>query len=269
MLRRSRYAVDTDNSATTVGWNGKVVLITGGASGIGKECARQFLSQGARVAVTDVDADQGRRAVAELGTNAAFWLLDVTSESAWHEVCEAVQACWGRLDILVNGAGILLNADIEETTLEQFRRIHAVNVDGVFLGCKAVIPCMRATGGGGIVNISSIAGLRGVAKLAAYNSAKGAVRLLTKSVALHCAEKGYNIRCNSLHPSYVDTPMVQKMVTEAADPHRMLSVLNRVSPMNRMARPEEVAAVVVFLASDAASFINGAEIPIDGGTTAR
>ena len=128
---------------------------------------------------------------------------------------------------------------------------------------------MRAGGGGSIVNLSSIAGLRGVAKLAAYNSAKGAVRLLTKSVALHCAEQGYNIRCNSLHPSYVDTPMVRNFIAESPDPQRTLSVVNRVSPMNRMGRPEEVAAAVVFLATDGASFINGAEIPVDGGATAR
>jgi 3(or 17)beta-hydroxysteroid dehydrogenase len=247
----------------------KVVLITGGASGIGKECARQFLAQGARVALTDIDSRQGLRAVDELGGNVEFWALDVTSEGAWHEVTSAVNARWARLDVLVNGAGILLHADIEQTTLEQFRLIHAVNVEGVFLGCKAAIPLMRRNGGGAIVNVSSIAGLRGVAKLAAYNSAKGAVRLLTKSIALHCAEAGYDIRCNSLHPSYIDTPMVQKMIAESSNPERLLTVMNRVSPLNRMGTAQEVAAVAVFLASDAAAFINGAEIPIDGGATAR
>jgi 3(or 17)beta-hydroxysteroid dehydrogenase len=246
----------------------KVVLITGGASGIGKECAKQFLAQGARVAIADIDSRQGRIVVDEVGPNAEFWALDVTSESAWREVTSAVHAHWGRLDVLVNGAGIGIYASIEDTTLEQFRRVHAVNVEGVFLGCKAAIPLLREHGGS-IVNLSSIAGLRGVAKLAAYNSAKGAVRLLTKSIALHCAESGYNIRCNSLHPSYIDTPMVQKMIAESDNPERMLSVIKRVSPMNRIGSPPEVAAVVVFLASDAASFINGAEIPIDGGATAR
>ena len=146
--------------------------------------------------------------------------------------------------------------------------MHAVNVDGVFLGCKAAIALMRR-GGGSIINLSSIAGLRGVAKLAAYNSAKGAVRMLTKSIALHCAEQGYGIRCNSLHPSYVDTPMVRNFIAGSGDPQRMLSVVNRVSPLNRMGRVEEVAAAVLFLATDGASFINGAEIPIDGGASAR
>lgn len=246
----------------------KVVLITGGASGIGKECARQFLAQGARVAIADIDARQGRIVADELGPDAEFWALDVTSESAWGEVTSAICARWGRLDVLVNGAGIAIHRNIEDTTLEEFRRVHSVNVEGVFLGCKAAIPLLRKNGGA-IVNLSSIAGLRGVAKLAAYNSAKGAVRLLTKSVALHCAESGYDIRCNSLHPSYIDTPMVQKMVAESESPERMLSILRRVSPMNRMGSAQEVAGVVVFLASDAASFINGAEIPIDGGATAR
>jgi 3(or 17)beta-hydroxysteroid dehydrogenase len=246
----------------------KVVLITGAASGIGKECARQFRAQGARVAIADIDSRQGSILADELGADTGFWTLDVTSESAWGDVLSDVCARWGRLDVLVNAAGIVVQGSIEDTALEDFRRVHAVNVEGVFLGCKAAIPLLRKHGGA-IVNISSTAGLRGVAKLAAYNSAKGAVRLLTKSVALHCAEAGYDIRCNSLHPSYIDTPMVQKMAAESDNPGRMLSVMKRVSPMNRMGSVQEVAGVVVFLASDAASFINGAEIPIDGGATAR
>ena len=250
-------------------FDGKVVLITGGASGIGRECARQFLQRGAKVMLADIDEKQGATVAAQLGDRAVFRRLDVTSEHAWQEAVDALIKQWQRLDVLVNAAGIALNADIEQTTLAQFHHIHAVNVDGVFLGCKAVLAPMRTGGGGSIVNLSSIAGMRGVAKLAAYNSAKGAVRLLTKSIALHCAEKGYNIRCNSLHPSYVDTPLVRSFIAESPDPQRMLSVMNRVSPMNRMGRPEEVAAAVVFLATDGASFINGAEIPIDGGATAR
>ena len=248
---------------------GKTVLITGGASGSGRECAALFLERGARVALADIDSERGIRAADELGAGALFFKLDVASESSWSDLIASIGSAWGRLDVLVNAAGIALNADIEETTLDQFHRIHAVNVDGVFLGCKAVIPLMRTGGGGSIVNLSSIAGLRGVAKLAAYNSAKGAVRLLTKSVALHCAEKAYNIRCNSLHPSYVDTPMVREMIAASPNPERLESVMNRVSPLNRMARPSEVAAAVAFLASDASSFINGAEIPVDGGATAR
>ncbi len=250
-------------------FEGKVALITGGASGIGRECVRQFLQRGAKVMIADINEQQGAAAAAQSGERAVFHRLDVASEAAWRETIDALMRLWRRIDVLVNAAGIAISADIEQTTLEQFHRTHAVNVDGVFLGCKAVLAPMRAGGGGSIVNLSSIAGLRGVAKLAAYNSAKGAVRLLTKSIALHCAEQNYSIRCNSLHPSYVDTPMVRTFIAESPDPQRTLSIVNRVSPMNRMGRPEEVAAAVVFLATDGASFINGAEIPIDGGATAR
>lgn len=249
-------------------FHGRVALITGGASGIGSECARQFVERGAQVLLADINAEQGRAVARELGPLAAFHALDVTSEAQWRVIMQAVQERWQRLDVLVNAAGVALNADIEHTTLEQFHWVHAVNVDGVFLGCKAALALMRG-GRGSIINLSSIAGLRGVAKLAAYNSAKGAVRMLTKSIALHCAEQGYDIRCNSLHPSYVDTPMVRNFIAASDDPQRTLSVVNRVSPMNRMGRAEEVAAAVVFLATDSASFINGAEIPIDGGASAR
>jgi 3(or 17)beta-hydroxysteroid dehydrogenase len=249
-------------------FTGRLVLITGGASGIGRECARQFTARGAHVLLADIDAAQGEAAARELGPLAVFHSLDVTSEAQWATLMQVVVGRWQRLDVLVNAAGVAINADIEHTTLEQFHWVHAVNVDGVFLGCKAALAVMRG-GRGSIINLSSIAGLRGVAKLAAYNSAKGAVRMLTKSIALHCAEAGYDIRCNSLHPSYVDTPMVRNFIAESENPARTLSIVNRVSPMNRMGRAEEVAATVVFLATDGASFINGAEIPIDGGASAR
>jgi NAD(P)-dependent dehydrogenase (short-subunit alcohol dehydrogenase family) len=249
-------------------FDGRVVLITGGASGIGAQCARQFVAQGAHVVMADIDEVSGAARVQELGGRAEFQRLDVTSPADWQQLDAWLRQTHGRLDVLVNAAGLVLHADIENTSLEQFRRVQAVNVEGVFLGCKVAIALMKAARGV-IVNLSSIAGLRGVASLAAYNAAKGAVRLLTKSVALHCAEKGYDIRCNSLHPSYVDTPLVRAMIAAARDPERLRSVMNRVSPLNRMARPEEVAAVVLFLAGDGASFVNGAEIPIDGGATAR
>ncbi|MFO1377363.1 MAG: SDR family oxidoreductase [Steroidobacteraceae bacterium] len=251
-----------------MGLDSRVVLITGGASGIGGECARQFIAEGARVVLADIDAARGEALACDLGDAAEFQWLDVTSESGWQRLAGDLAGRYGRLDVLVNAAGIVLNADIEDTSLEDFRRVHAVNVEGVFLGCRVAIALMKARGGV-IVNLSSIAGLRGVAKLAAYNAAKGAVRLLTKSIALSCAEKGYAIRCNSVHPSYVDTPLVRAMIDSAPDPVRLRSVMNRVSPLNRMAQPAEVAAVVVFLAGDGATFINGAEIPVDGGATAR
>jgi NAD(P)-dependent dehydrogenase (short-subunit alcohol dehydrogenase family) len=254
-------------------FDGKVVLVTGGASGIGLACGEAFAARGAKVVLADIReapaASEGGAPAQRSASRVRRVNLDVCSEEQWTRTIADILAQEGRLDVLVNAAGILLKASVEDTSLEQFRRVQAVNVEGVFLGCKAAIGAMRDRGGGVIVNLSSIAGMRGVAKLAAYNASKGAVRLLTKSVALHCAEKGYGIRCVSVHPSYIDTPMVRRELEASPDPERMRAIFERVSPLNRMGRPEEVAAVVLFVASDEASFINGAEIPVDGGTLAR
>lgn len=248
---------------------GKVALVTGAASGLGKACAASLTAHGARVVATDVNALEGREVADAIGRRCDFLAQDVTEESAWVEVIDAVMARYDRLDILVNNAGIGHIGSVEDTSLEDWQRVQRINVDGVFLGCKYAIPAMRKGGYGSIINMSSIAGLRGAAQLAAYNASKGAVRLLTKSVALSCAERGDNIRCNSLHPSFIDTPLVQSLVDASPDPERMAKMVQRTSPMNRLGRPEEVALTVVFLASEAASFINGVELPVDGGTMAR
>jgi len=249
-------------------FEGKAVLVTGGGSGIGLACVRAFAERGATVMVADIDSAATDLAIRGLGERVSCAYIDVREESDWLRLSQEVIDRLGRLDILVNAAGALLQASIEETTLAQFKRIQAINVEGVFLGCQAAIRLMKP-GGGVIVNMSSTSALRGVAKLPAYGASKAAVNNLTKSVALHCAEMSYDIRCVSVLPSFIATPMVEREISEASDPARLRAIYDRVSPLRRMGRPEEVAAVVLFVASGEASFVNGAEIAVDGGTLAR
>ena len=243
---------------------GKVALVTGGASGIGKGCARVLAAEGARVVVADKDLERGAAVAAELGPPHNFALLDVTDEEGWARVMASIE----RLDILVNSAGIAVWGDIEQLTLEQWRLQHAVNADGTFLGCRAAVSAMKHTGGGSIINISSVAGLIGVADAAAYCSSKGAVRLLTKAVALHAARAGYNVRCNSVHPSFIDTPMVQHFIDIAPDQAKARANFERAAPLKRLGEVDDVAKLVLFLASDESKFITGAELVVDGGLTA-
>jgi NAD(P)-dependent dehydrogenase (short-subunit alcohol dehydrogenase family) len=249
-------------------FEGKAVLVTGGGSGIGLACVRAFAERGATVMAADIDSAATDLATRGLGERVSCAYIDVREENDWLRLSQEVIDRLGRLDILVNAAGALLQASIEETTLAQFKRIQAINVEGVFLGCKAAIRLMKP-GGGVIVNMSSTSALRGVAKLPAYAASKAAVNNLTKSVALHCAEMSYDIRCVSVLPSFIATPMVEREISEASDPGRLRAIYDRVSPLRRMGRPEEVAAVVLFVASGEASFVNGAEIAVDGGTLAR
>jgi 3(or 17)beta-hydroxysteroid dehydrogenase len=245
---------------------GKTALITGAASGLGAACARRFHAEGARVVLTDMNGP-GVQTVANALDGAVWIVHDVTSEDDWNAAVNLAAERFGGLHILVNNAGIGLFKSVEITTLDEWRHVQAVNSDGVFLGCRAGVLAMKATGGS-IVNVSSAAGLIGDGNLAAYCASKGAVRLLTKSVALHCARHGYGIRCNSIHPSFADTPMVQEMVDTARSPERMRAGLNQASPLGRLARPEEVVAAMLFLASDESSYVNGAELAVDGGLTA-
>ncbi|HVK66371.1 MAG TPA: SDR family NAD(P)-dependent oxidoreductase, partial [Polyangium sp.] len=196
----------------------KVVLVTGAASGLGAAAVRRLHAEGAVVVITDVARGRGEALAAELGARAEFVVLDVTQEAAWIDVLDAVVAKHGRLDVLVNNAGVGVVGDVESTTLDQWRFVHAVNTEGTFLGCKHAIRVMKGRGGGAIVNLSSVAGIIGAPNLAAYCSSKGGVRTFTKSVAMHCARKGYGIRVNSVHPSFIDTPMVDAMVEKTEDP---------------------------------------------------
>jgi NAD(P)-dependent dehydrogenase (short-subunit alcohol dehydrogenase family) len=218
--------------------------------------------------LTAIATEAGAEVAQRLGPRASFKKLDVTDEAGWQAVIAETQAELGGLDILVNNAGIALLKDVESTTLDEWRRVHAVNLDGAFLGCRTAIGAMRQRGGGSIVNVSSVAGMVGHHSLAAYCSSKGGVRLLTKSVALHCARRGYNIRCNSVHPSFAGTAMVDAMLEKARDPVKMREALTRAAPLGRLAEPVDVARTILFLASDESAFTTGAEFVVDGGATA-
>ncbi len=247
---------------------GKVALVTGAASGIGLATSELLLDEGAEVVLTDLEKCRSAPAMAALARRARFLGLDVTDEEDWISVTDKVASEFGRLDILVNCAGMALLKDIETTTLEEWRALQAVNLDGTFLGCKHAVRVMKDRGGGSIVNMSSVAGIVGAGNLAAYSASKGGVRLLTKSVALHCARKSYNIRCNSVHPSFVDTPLLQAMIDSARDPQKMQANVERAAPLGRLALPIEVARTIVFLASDESAFTTGAEFVVDGGLSA-
>ena len=260
------------SAAGTARIEGKIALITGAASGIGLATSHMMAAQGGSVVLTDLNAEAGERAahaISASGGTATFRQHDVTSEPDWISVAEFVETLHGRLDILVNNAGVGTTGSIEETTLDQWRAIHAVNSEGPFLGCKYALDLLKKNKtGGSSVNVSSVAGIIGAPNLAAYCSSKASVRLLTKSVALHCARKGYGIRCNSVHPSYTDTPMVDEMVENHRTPDRYKSALESASPMGRLGDAEDIASAILYLASDDTKFTTGSEIVVDGGLTA-
>lgn len=255
--------------------DGKVALITGGASGLGKATAELFAEQGARVMIADVDAPRGEAVAASLGADAGFVRLDVTEEAGWIAAIKATQARFGGLHVLVQSAGIAITAAVTETSLEDWRRVHAIDLDGVFLGCKHGVPAIATaianpesgSASGAIVNISSIAGIIAGHNMAAYNSAKAGVRHLSKSVALHCARQGLAIRCNSVHPTFIDTPILDD-VAGSMDRDQALAKLGRQVPMGRVGRPREVAYGILYLASDESSYTTGSELLIDGGIAA-
>ncbi|MNQ68692.1 3-beta-hydroxysteroid dehydrogenase [compost metagenome] len=238
----------------------KVVLITGAASGVGKADALLLAAEGARVVLADIDRVAGEALAAEIGPNTLFVELDVAEEQHWQRAIEQTLATFGRLDVLVNNAAICPLGTVEEASLAQWRSVMRVNADGYFLGCKHGIEAMkRNASGGSIIMMSSIAALGGLPPMCAYSASKGAVTALTRSVAVHCKNNGYRIRCNSIHPDGVWTPMTQALVPDL-DPAALGIGDN---PMARMCMPEDVANLVLFLASDESRFINGAELRID------
>ena len=241
---------------------GKTALVTGGASGLGEAISRRFVAEGAQVIIADIDVEGGKALAAELGAAARFVRLDVTVEESWLDAFARL----GRLDVLVNNAGITTLGSIEDVTLAQFMHEMEIDVVGVFLGCKHVIPLMRDHGGS-IINMSSMAGLRAQGNLVAYNAAKAAVTHLTKSCALHFAEKGYGIRCNSVHPGAIHTPIIDKVLAQSDNPDALYASFVKTHPVGRLGKPEEIAAICVYLASDESAFATGAEFRIDGGST--
>ena len=248
---------------------GKTALVTGAASGIGLQTSIRLAEEGALVMMTDINHEEGLQQAEKLGANATFLKLDITEEEEWISVLDETVKRFGRLDILVNSAGMVLIADVEQITLEDWRKVHAVNLDGTFLGCKHGVRVMKEFGAGSIINLSSVSGMIGGFNLAAYNSSKGAVRMLTKSVALHCARASYGIRCNSIHPTFIETPMLESMIRDSPDPEKARQTLVRQVPLRRIGKPDDVANMIVYLASDESTFVTGTEMVIDGGVIAQ
>ena len=248
---------------------GKVAIITGAARGLGEADARLFVAEGALVTITDIDQALGSALAAELGCH--FIQQDVSDEARWPEVIEQTLERFGRLDILVNNAGMVKAGNPENQTTEEYRLTMAVHADGVFFGCRAAIPAMAASGGGSIINMSSVMGLSGTIALASYNASKGAVRLLSKSVAAECAMLKTNIRCNSIHPGIIDSDMGslfhEQLVALGVAPSMEASEAGFLAavPMGEAGQPSDIAAGVVYLASDASRYVTGSELVIDGG----
>jgi NAD(P)-dependent dehydrogenase (short-subunit alcohol dehydrogenase family) len=242
--------------------NGKTALITGGSSGLGAAMATRFITEGASVVIADIDDAGGKALAAALGPKASYIRLDVTQEADWASAMDGIAA----LDCVINNAGITTAGNIEQVTLAQFRHEFEIDVVGVFLGCKYAVAKMKANGGS-IINMSSLAGIKATADLVAYNGAKAAVAIMTKSVAAHCGKSGYGIRCNSIHPGVIRTPILDKVLAQVPNPDEVYAGWVAVHPIGRIGTPEEIAAIAVYLASDESGFTTGAEFRIDGGSS--
>lgn len=260
---------------------GRVAFVSGGLRGIGRACVERFLAEGAQVVLSDLDsAADAAEALAEFGDGASYLQADVTCEEDWQAALEHVTDTHGALHVLVNNAGIDLTGPVESITLADWRKIMGINVDGVFLGTRCFVPLLAQSGaavagGASIINVSSIMGITGYSEVSAYNASKGAVRMFTKGIAVEFASKRMPIRANSVHPGFVETPLlkagfqrwVDKGFAEKTDD--LVNAMNAATPIGRLARAEEIAGAIFFLASEDASYITGSELVVDGGWTAQ
>ena len=244
---------------------GKVAIITGASRGVGLADAQLFVAEGATVVMTDINTEAGEKAAAEIGDAAQFIKHDVSSEDDWKSLIAAVEEQHGRLDILVNNAGILQVGQIDTETLEGWRRIQSINAEGVFLGIQNALPLMEKSGGGSIVNMSSVSAHFGMPHFVAYSASKAAVRAITQTIAVHCHAKGNNIRCNSVHPDGIATDMVMEITPQL--PQDNMDGEKAMQAASYMSMPQEIAKTVLFLASDESSCINGSEIKTDKSAT--
>lgn len=256
--------------------DGKVALITGGAQGLGEAAARMLAKEGARVVITDVNLEGAQKVAEQINEKrkgAAIAIQhDVTKEEQWIHALAQTHKMFGGLHVLVNNAGIGLTKDFLEVSLDEWRKVHAIDLDGVFMGCKAAIPLMAKTVkdgplGGSIINISSISGIIAGHNMAAYNSAKAAVRHLSKSVALYCAKRNLNVRSNSVHPVFIATPILDGLVGRYGKEEAYAKLARQV-PLGKIGEPDDIAYAILYLASDESKFVTGAELKVDGGISA-
>jgi len=253
---------------------GKLALVTGGAQGLGRAHCIRLAQEGARVLATDINGGGAQETAdminAELGDGTAFAIAhDVTDPAQWQAAVDAARDNLGGLNVLVNNAGIGVGGNIEDCSFDDWKRCYSVNVDSIFHGCQKALPLMREHAPGSIINISSIAGLIASDTMPAYNSTKAAVWMLSKSIALHCAKKNMQIRCNSVHPTFVDTPILDGTAkAHALDKKVLMEKLARQIPLKFVGEPNDIANAVVYLASDESRFMTGAEIKLDGGISA-
>ena len=249
----------------------KVAIVTGAASGLGFAAAQKLMDEGAKVLLTDINEEVMNSMQERLSnySKAQFETVihDVANEDSWINVIDKAENHFGKINILVNSAGISLGADVVSTDFEIWKKVHQVNLDSVFLGCKYAVPIMSKSGQGSIINLSSISGIVAGWNTAAYNSSKAGVRLLSKSVALYCAKKGYDVRCNSVHPAFVDTPILDPL-KQAFGEENAVAKLSRQIPMNKIGDTDDVSYAILYLASDESKFMTGTEIVLDGGLSA-